>query len=63
MNLSNVKFLWASDEINNNADKYWRTVIDIACKSTLTRIKKCSTIMGRKEGDEMPAAQILYPCM
>ena len=23
MKMDNVLFLWASDEINNNADKYW----------------------------------------
>jgi tyrosyl-tRNA synthetase len=63
MNLANVQFLWASEEINANADKYWMTVIDISRKNNLTRIKKCSTIMGRAAGDEMPAAQILYPCM
>ena len=63
MNLANVQFLWASEEINKNPEQYWSLVIDISRKNTLTRIKKCSTIMGRSEGDEMPAAQILYPCM
>lgn len=64
MNLSNVKFLWCSEEINKNADWYWQQVIDISRKNNIHRIKKCATIMGRKEGDEkMPASQILYPCM
>ena len=56
MDLRNVKFLWCSDEINQNADHYWRTVIDISRKNNISRIKKCATIMGRKEGDDMPAA-------
>lgn len=56
MNLANVKFLWASEEINKNADVYWRRVIDIARKNNITRIKKCGTIMGRKEGDDMPCS-------
>ena len=63
MNLSNVNFLWASEEINKNPDVYWQTVIDISRKSSIHRIKKCATIMGRAEGDDLPAAQILYPCM
>eukprot|EP00916_Digyalum_oweni_P018029 GHVL01030176.1.p1 GENE.GHVL01030176.1~~GHVL01030176.1.p1 ORF type:complete len:413 (-),score=107.65 GHVL01030176.1:145-1383(-) len=64
MNMSNVQFLWASDEINNNSNNYWITVMDIARKNTLTRIKRCGQIMGRGEdGDEIPAAQIMYPCM
>eukprot|EP00922_Rhytidocystis_sp_ex-Travisia-forbesii_P059367 GHVS01088045.1.p1 GENE.GHVS01088045.1~~GHVS01088045.1.p1 ORF type:complete len:378 (+),score=60.10 GHVS01088045.1:527-1660(+) len=27
------------------------------------RIKRCSQIMGRSEGDDQPASQIMYPCM
>lgn len=63
MNLSNVRFLWASDEINSRADEYWARVMDISRKNNITRIKKCGTIMGRGEGDELPTSQILYPCM
>jgi len=63
MNLNNVRFLWASDEINSRADEYWSRVMDISRSSTITRIKKCGTIMGRGEGDELPSSQILYPCM
>lgn len=63
MNLQNVQFLWASDEINKRADEYWSIVIDIARKFNVTRIKRCGQIMGRKEGDDMPAAQIMYPAM
>jgi len=63
MNLSNVRFLWASDEINSRAEEYWCRVMDIARKNNITRIKKCGTIMGRGEGDELPTSQILYPCM
>lgn len=63
MNLSNVRFLWASDEINKRPDEYWRRVMDISRESTISRIKRCCTIMGRGEGDDMKAAQIMYPCM
>ena len=63
MNLNNVKFLWASEEINKRPDEYWSTVIDISRKNNVSRIKRCAQIMGRTDGDDMPASQIMYPCM
>jgi tyrosyl-tRNA synthetase len=63
MNMQNVRFLWASEEINAHADEYWTRVMDIARLNNLARIQRCCTIMGRKETDEMSAAQIFYPCM
>ena len=30
MNMQNVQFLWASDEINAHAEDYWTRVMDIA---------------------------------
>lgn len=63
MKLQNVKFLWASEEINNNANDYWLKVMDIARKNNVTRIKRCATIMGRDENEDLAVAQLLYPCM
>ena len=63
MNMDNVEFISASEEINSNGEKYWERVMDISNKFSLTRIKKCTTIMGRKEEDDLSASQILYPCM
>jgi tyrosyl-tRNA synthetase len=63
MDLDNVEFLWAQDEINKRPGEYWMLVMDIARRNTLARVKRCSTIMGREESDAMPAAQIMYPCM
>lgn len=62
MDLSNVVFKWASEEITQNADKYWPTMLDVARRFNITRIKKCCQIMGRLEGN-LTAAQILYPLM
>ena len=53
MDMRNVQFLWASDEINAHADEYWTLVMDIARRNNLARIQRCCTIMGRKESDEM----------
>lgn len=63
MDMTNVRFLWASDEINAHAEEYWTLVMDIARQNSLNRIQRCCTIMGRKETDEMSASQIFYPCM
>lgn len=63
MDMRNVQFLWASDEINAHADAYWSIVMDIARRFNIARIQRCGQIMGRSEKDELSAAQILYPCM
>jgi tyrosyl-tRNA synthetase len=63
MDMTNVRFLWASDEINANAEEYWSLVMDVARLNSVERIQRCCTIMGRKETDKMSAAQIFYPCM
>eukprot|EP00606_Chrysophyceae_sp_TOSAG23-5_P001043 GSChrysophyteH2.ASY1.ANO1.1678.1 assembled CDS len=63
MDMTNVRFLWASEEINANAEEYWSMVMDIARLNSLGRIQRCCTVMGRKETDDMSASQIFYPCM
>lgn len=63
MDMENVKFLWASDEINKRPDEYWSRVMSIATLNNLARVKRCCTIMGRGDNDELSAAQIMYPCM
>eukprot|EP00824_Muranothrix_gubernata_P022545 TRINITY_DN5489_c0_g1_i2.p2 TRINITY_DN5489_c0_g1~~TRINITY_DN5489_c0_g1_i2.p2 ORF type:complete len:269 (+),score=64.03 TRINITY_DN5489_c0_g1_i2:2-808(+) len=63
MNMENVVFLWSSEEINKNANEYWMRVMDVARKNSITRVRRCATIMGREEGDDLSAAQVMYPCM
>jgi tyrosyl-tRNA synthetase len=48
-----IEFIWSSEEINKRSDEYWRLVLDIATKFNLNRIKKCTTIMGKKEEDNV----------
>ncbi|MCQ2817868.1 MAG: tyrosine--tRNA ligase [archaeon] len=62
MDLKNVKFLWASEQINKEPMKYWQNVIDVARHNTVDRITRCCQIMGRKD-DNLSAGQIMYPCM
>ena len=63
MEMDNVEFLWASDEINAHANDYWLRVMDIARRFNVPRVVRCCTAMGRKEEDDLSAAQIFYPCM
>mmetsp|Transcript_32718 Transcript_32718/g.27641 ORF Transcript_32718/g.27641 Transcript_32718/m.27641 type:complete len:92 (+) Transcript_32718:453-728(+) len=63
MNMSNVRFLWCSELINLHSEKYYSMVMDIACKNSLSRMKRCATIMGRTESDELKTSQMLYPAM
>uniref|UniRef100_A0A7S4MY38 tyrosine--tRNA ligase n=2 Tax=Odontella aurita TaxID=265563 RepID=A0A7S4MY38_9STRA len=62
MDLTNVVFKWASEEITDRADVYWPTMLDVARRFNITRIKKCCQIMGRLEGS-LTSAQVLYPLM
>lgn len=57
------RFLWTSEEIDRDASNYWLGVMDIAQRNSINRVKRCGQIMGRSEGDDQPAAQIMYPCM
>ncbi|HEX9909102.1 MAG TPA: tyrosine--tRNA ligase [Thermoplasmata archaeon] len=57
-----VKFVWSS-ELADNPD-YWEKVIRIAKASSLMRIKRAMTIMGRNEDEvEMDASKLFYPPM
>ena len=47
-----VEFIWSSEEINKRSDDYWKLVLDIGTKFSLTRIKRCTQIMGRKEDSD-----------
>ena len=47
--MENVVFLWSSEEIVKHADAYWTQALDIARVFSVHRVKKCCTIMGRKE--------------
>ena len=48
MPVDKVNFVWASEEINKYPDKYWALVMDICSTFTITRLKRCTKILGRK---------------
>jgi tyrosyl-tRNA synthetase len=56
-----VEVLWASEFAKDR--EYWQTVIKIMKATTIDRMKRAGTIMGRKEGEMQYSAQLLYPAM
>ena len=60
MDMDNIEFIWASKSMN---EEYWKKVMQIGMKNTVTRIARCGQIMGRSEKDTLSAAQIFYPVM
>lgn len=56
-----VDIVWAS-ELNKDQE-YWKTVVKIMKATTIERMKRAGTIMGRKEGEMQYSAQLLYPAM
>ncbi|MHA1378434.1 MAG: tyrosine--tRNA ligase [Candidatus Helarchaeota archaeon] len=59
---SKLKFTLGSELYHNN-DNFWATVVEICKATTLARIRRSITIMGRKEGDSVDFAKLLYPPM
>ncbi len=57
-----AKFVWASDLIDHAS--YWEKFLRISKASSLMRIKRAMTIMGRTEDEaEMDASKVMYPPM
>lgn len=52
MDMDNVEFVWASDEITKRSSEYWSLVFDIASKVNVKRTLRCIQIMGRKDFTE-----------
>jgi len=55
-----VDYVLASKMYN---DEYWKMVLDISRNTTMNRMMRCVTIMGRKETDNLSSAGVLYPAM
>jgi tyrosyl-tRNA synthetase len=55
-----ANYILASEIYDN---EYWKLVLELGNKSTLSRVKRSLTIMGRKESESNPASFIIYPLM
>jgi tyrosyl-tRNA synthetase len=58
---SKVDIIWAKDLMDDM--EYWDRFMRVGKATTLDRIKRAVTIMGRKEGEKISAAQLFYPAM
>jgi len=57
-----AEFVWANDLVGD--PEYWEKFIRICKASTLMRIKRAMTIMGRTEDEaELDASKVMYPPM
>jgi len=61
-NPENLKFVLGSELYHNN-DLYWQTMIDISKHTSLSRMLRSITIMGRKEGGDVDFSKLIYPPM
>ncbi len=61
MDQENVEFVWASDLVKN--PDYWKLVLQIAKTNSYKRFIRTAEIMGRREDEQLTAAQIIYSCM
>ncbi len=57
---SKVNYVLASDLYDND---YWKQVLRIAKETTINRMLRCITIMGRKETESTSSAVVFYPAM
>lgn len=57
-----LHFLLGTDLYHAN-DDYWTTLIDVAKNTSLARMQRSITILGRKEGESVDFAKLIYPAM
>ncbi|MBU0953022.1 MAG: tyrosine--tRNA ligase [Nanoarchaeota archaeon] len=61
VDLGKVKPTWASELVADPA--YWKQVVTVAKNTSVQRATRCLSIMGRKQGELLEAAQYFYPAM
>lgn len=57
----NLNFIWASDHVFTQ--DYMLPLFQKSTQSTITRLLRCGTIMGRKDSRNQPLSFALYPLM
>lgn len=63
VNPNKIKFILGSELYEQNGQDYWATVIRVSKATTLARMLRSTTIMGRKESEVSDAAMLIYPAM
>ena len=58
-----IEFILGSELYEKLGQDYWATVINVSKATTLSRMMRSTTIMGRKESEISDAAMLIYPAM
>ena len=58
---SKVNIIWAKDLMDDI--EYWDKFMRVGKATSIERIKRAVTIMGRAEGEKLSTAQLFYPAM
>lgn len=61
-NAEKLDFVLGSDLYHHN-DQYWETLVEVSKNTTLNRIVRSISIMGRSEGEAIDFAKLIYPPM
>jgi len=59
---SSLNFVLGSDLYTERPD-YWATMIDVSKNTTLARMQRSISILGRAEGEQVDFAKLIYPAM
>lgn len=62
-NPDDIKFILGSELYAQNPNLYWATVIKVSKATTISRMMRSTTIMGRQAGESSNAATLIYPAM
>ncbi|MFH1095354.1 MAG: tyrosine--tRNA ligase [Candidatus Micrarchaeota archaeon] len=58
-----VRFVLGSELYEKLGNEYWKDVMAISKDTTLRRMLRCTTIMGRTDSENLPSSATLYPAM
>ncbi len=61
--IEKIEFVLGSELYQKSGLDYWSAVIKVSKATTLARMLRSTTIMGRKEGEISDAAMLIYPPM
>ncbi len=58
-----IEFVLGSELYDKLGNDYWATVVKVSKATTIARMLRSTTIMGRKESDISDSAMLIYPAM
>ncbi len=62
-NPEKIEFVLGSELYDKKGSEYWATMIKVSKATTLARMLRSTTIMGRKESEISDAAMLIYPAL